>query len=267
MVLQRAFKFSAFVILSILIAYLAVTTLCVTLDWKTEFLGINPPEKTYIIGRHFDVPIIEVSKSNELSSDGQLLSADIFFQYSGILAEGVPVHIITTGYLYNQGERENVDLVIVGFEGAKFLNYSKFVPNAQTELILRPTDSRSIIVNNLSKPIPSSDIDTTVAWDTQGDYAPYLIIKFKNTTTTPLIIRYPNLKIHVSGSDIIRQEKYSLINTRLSIAIFWLTLITSLSMLCKFAPKIFSWICSENKSTKSDNGSSRDPKQSKSLKR
>jgi hypothetical protein len=264
--IKRILKFFAFVILAIIIAYLVITIVYVTMDWKTGFLNINPPEQTHIIQRHFDVPTVEppfsVTKANEQSSEGQLLSADVFFQYKGILAEGIPVEINTTGLLYTEGQKENVNNAIVGFDGAMIYNASNYyVPNGQTPIHLLKSDSHSIIVKKPPQIMSPSDIDETIEWDTQGDYPPFLVVTFTNKT--PLTIWYPNQKIHISGSDIVRQEKYSLINTRLSIAIFWLTLMTSLSMLCKFAPKMLSWFCSENKTNKPDNNISDTPEKEK----
>jgi hypothetical protein len=79
------------------------------------------------------------------------------------------------------------------------------------------------------------DVLTTLKWDIQGEYSPFITVLFKNGTSVTTL--YPQYKIHVSGPDVVAQERYSRINQWLSIAVLFLAIVETPKLLSWFLPK------------------------------
>jgi hypothetical protein len=252
-------KVLAFAFLVIVVGYLTLITIAIIFDKPIDFLNFNSPEPTYTKYIHMDFPSLAPAETLT-RVDGKfvnlpLFSVDIALEYNGILAEMKPVKVASNGYVYAEGQKLissgnvsyslNNDLemypyvAIVGFDGAQLYNQTdpsaiNSLPNGQIAVNLQPS-SDPYIVYRPATPLSPSITKEVITWGTQGDYSPFITIIYKNNNT-PSTILYPYEKIHISGSDIDRQEKYAKTNTWLSIALFFFTLIASLTLLFQLAP-------------------------------
>jgi hypothetical protein len=265
------FKFIAFIVLALTFSLMVVMGIIFVFDIKVDNPSINPSAQSHQKVMHLFYPdpsstaipqmISDVGAGGKLENP-EILSVDVFLQYDGILAEGKPVAITANGYLYPRGEnvvtglinRGNQKLllktILVGFEGASLYNVTESSLSAGSTFALTLQSASMLQFSNL----PTKEqlqMARTITWDTQGDYYPYLSIPTNDGT---LIVAYPDYRIHVSGSDIVRQENYAKITTALTIVLFFFTLISSAEMLYKLRPEIISKILGiKNNSEKTKN--------------
>ena len=248
-------------------------------DIKVDFLSINPSEQTHTQLMHLfyppptstSVPLMYADLGSGELQNPENLSVEVFLQYNGILAEGTPVKVYLSGFVYPNSENTitgfyhlttntiTPNAILVGFEGASLQNASSNPFSTEPEIFLELEKSDKIIFAKESD-IESLPVAQVITWHTEGDYSPYIVIPSGNINkSVPLTIEYPNNKIHVSGSDIIQQEKYSRINTWLTIVLFFFTLIISFEYLYKLNPELISKILGIERCEKTEYDRTEDP--------
>lgn len=222
------------------------------LDWKVDFLNINPSEQSHTKTVYLTYPPTHHEPFNLIDEGGGgdiinplLFSVDIFLQYDGVLTEGSKVDIAAVGWVYPNGEKELPiikdeygevgRMVAVGFEGASpynplFRNQSDYA--GQINVRLQNVQIRQMFDPKYVKMLPKLK---NITWENQGDFEPY--ITFVSSNYTVVTVSYPNYKIHVSGADVKRQERYARIQTSLTIVLFFFTVIASIGLLVPLIPK------------------------------
>jgi hypothetical protein len=99
-------KVIAFGVLAFIIFLTTVAAIWNFLDWKTDFLGINPPDKLHPLKvMHLEYPPASISGSivihypNNTVKGLPMLSLDVAIQYRGTLIEQTPVDMGANGYV------------------------------------------------------------------------------------------------------------------------------------------------------------------------
>ena len=249
---------------------MVVTAFINIIDYKTDFLNLNPPDQInqkFII---FNYP--DLGYANDLMHDENgtitnlpLMTIEIVLQYQGILAEGSKVDVYAVGFIHHnenfvQKVRVNDSVVanvaVVGFENAIPYNKSdwpNFVSSGQIPIFLEYQPTPTAYLPDTT--MPPRLMRESITWNSQGDYSPFITFLYYNGTDATVITQdYPEQKIHVSGSDIVRQEKYSRINTWITIALFVFTTITILQLLVYLIPKRYlAWFLSEDGDSHAEN--------------
>jgi hypothetical protein len=255
-----------FFLLVAIILFLTATVIANYFDYKVGFLDINPPDKH--TDKYIDlyyppssqIPIVEKLPSGDIVNL-PLFTVHILLRYNGTLTEGSKVDIIAKGYAYPEGQKllsapiglnrntklenqpiEMKYIVLAGFEGSS-KNYdesSAIMPFSRGEFLVFMEDYNNTAIHRLFR---LKDYDVvppvqSITWDTQGDYSPY--ITFVSSNRTIITAQYPDYKIHVSGSEVVKQERYARISVLLAIVLFFFTLIQSISYLCKLNPELIS---------------------------
>lgn len=232
------------------------------LDVKVDTFNINPSTQTNYITLYLSYPSLD-AKSIQLMDVGAgytptnlpLLSVEILLAYDGYLTEKKEVTVKAFGIVYGDGKKEiwsclsdtpNMPKspeyrhnILIGFEGASPSNESQEQYNLNGEFVTTlneaSNDTQRVLFIKKSAmkdlPIPSH----SMTWETQGDYYPYITVYFLNGTSSH--IPYSNYKIHVNTPDIERQDRYSRINTSLTIVLFFLSLLASIELLTQLFPK------------------------------
>ena len=141
-------------------------------------------------------------------------SADIFLRYYGTLTERQPVYVSTGGFVYPPDGQKLIGTknpsfnysVLVGYTGASL--YNETISNPAVPFIGGQTYAP--LVENSTPQISSIPVDLPqslfpwnqiITWDVQGDYYPYIMIKFSNGTE--ITQTYPDYKIHINGYDVV----------------------------------------------------------------
>ena len=237
-------EFFRSIIISFLIAVIVIIVIIVyanIADLKIDFLNINPSDEMYRKSIVFDYPPTGPSGpmitygANGTWLTGPSFTIEIFLEYSGNLAEGLPVELMVIGSLYPPGA-QTIASVDVGFVGS--LYYSAEGPALSNvppiiRVNLQNTSTYGLIIP--SDVMPSK----TITWDVQGDYSPFITIISRNGSKPNTVI-YQDYKIHVSPFVVVQQEKYSRINTTLSTALFIFAVVESLALIVRFLPK--TWL-------------------------
>lgn len=259
-----------FFIVVFFIFILTIILTCSVIFDNLDLLGMGTANQRPPIVLHLLYPppsalyqdIIEQSPNNMSS----LVTVNIALQFSGPLVEGTPVNVSAVGFVYGEG-RETIKSIsffetnknkvtfphyaMFGFEGASVYNESDTnfdTPNAEFPIDLQEnSDVLTLLRWDNEKPWPPYQ---SLKWDLQGDYYPILSITFNNETTVTTV--YRDKKIHVSGSEIIRQERYAKISTWLAIAILVLTIVTSADLLFKLRPKFITDLLNKTKSSNNE---------------
>ena len=245
------------------IIYLVFVAAVNVFDKKIDYFNINPsPQTNYkLITLEYPQPPsnaitqidIDVGAGGKLSTHLPLLSVQILLSYEGYLSERKKVNVTATGVVYNEGKTEVISLVghnmqtmayghyvSIGFEGTSPYNESDQNAFSTGEFIINleeaPNDTlqsiilkKSVLVNSSLPKYPE------ITWETQGDYYPYVVVYFNNSSSVRST--FTDYKIHVSGTDIEQQEKYSRINTSLTIVLFVFSLVASMELLSRAFPK------------------------------
>lgn len=260
---KRQFLVSLLIIA--LMVLLTLTVIANYFDYKIDFMNINPSEKH--IDKYIDlyypptamIPIEERTETGEIVNQ-PLFSVHILLRYDGDLVEGKKVDAIAVGYAYPKGqtllstpnllsrqvkyENQSVDLkyvVLTGFDGTSNYNESSsMMPFSRGELLVfmedynNPTMHRIFRLKDYDMVPPTA----TITWDNEGDYSPYITFVDSNKTITT--VPYSDYKIHVSGSEVVKQEKYARISTWLAIVLFVFTLFQSITFLREINPDLVS---------------------------
>ena len=212
------------IILLVVTIILLVTAFVNIIDYKTNFLNLNPPV-TYsksIILRYPDIGpeyfvIVNSSQAIENPAEPILLTFNITLQHQGILAENTNVDVIANGVIHS--DVDQIKYVTVGFEDAEPFNGEILMP--EPSHIANYTSSIPLIFDpTLTQHYPDTILET-ISWNTQGDYLPFVTIYYANKSQ--ITTEYTKQKIHIAGSDIVEQEKYSRINTWIAIALLIFT--------------------------------------------
>ncbi|MGB8219849.1 MAG: hypothetical protein WCE46_05640 [Methanoregula sp.] len=240
----RFFKWLTFLALLISIVFLTATVIYNYADWKLDFLGINPHDPIQQEDVHVWYPY-----TAPLATTTPYFSADIFLRYYGTLTERQPVYVSTGGFVYPPDGQKLIGTknpsfnysVLVGYTGASL--YNETISNPAVPFIGGQTYAP--LVENSTPQISSIPVDLPqslfpwnqiITWDVQGDYYPYIMIKFSNGTE--ITQTYPDYKIHINGYDVVQQEKYTRVSTWLAIVLFFLTVILSGEIFYKVSPDI-----------------------------
>jgi hypothetical protein len=261
------------VLLAVIIFLTTVAAIMNFLDWKTDFLGINPPDKLHQPKvMHLEYPPASISGSiiinypNNTVKGLPMVSVDVAIQYSGTLIEQTPVNIGANGYVYADGIGKiaglnvpelNIDfdtVLILGFEGANFNDTNtnvQHLPFGQIYINLRNDENATKIHYSVPKSDQPLEVLQTLKWDVQGDYSPYTTILFSNGTSVTTL--YPQYKIHVSGSEVVAQEHYSRVNFWLSVALFFFALVEAPRYLSPLLPRKWQEKLGINKKANANN--------------
>ena len=175
------------------------------------------------------------------------LAINVTLQYQGVLAEGTPVNVSANGDLYDLNFP--MKFLSVGFEGANS-NVSEHGEILMTNPLTSPQINYPSQMNlaleagaGYMLPLIATKQFETINWDASGDYTPFITIWYLNNT--PITYEYPTEKIHVAESDVVIQEKFSIVNLWLTIAILFAT---SVMLILSIIPKKYlDWLVSEDK--------------------
>jgi len=272
------FKGIVFVGLTVLIFFLLNVTYNQITNYGLNVLNPSPSEEF-----HQQIVHIDCSQSKNRVDLGTndtanlpLCSVDVALEYYGPLVEGIPVNVAAMGFVYPEGQNDLKSVfdnktqtffysAIIGFEGASVYNESNIPINGfQGNLIggaivvplMNETGYQKIRTDHIP---PLTPIYQTITWPVQGDYYPFVTVDFKNQTGF-YTITFPDTKIHVDSEEVKRQDDYSKINTWLTIALFFFTLLASLEIWYKLLPlRIKRWFGVEDNTKNGDNGTSGDP--------
>ncbi len=259
------------ILLVLIILFLSATVIANYFDIKVDFLNINPSDQHHekYIDLYYPqnsmVSIFETLPGGDIENL-PLFSVHILLLYDGELIEGKKVDVIAVGYVYpdgqkllsppekivqtvkyydSQGNGEEVDLnyiVLGGIEGAEHYQDSEailpFSRGRFPVLMHDYNNTQKLRIFRLTEEQKGSRPHATITWNTQGDYSPFIIFVDSNKTINS--IKYSEFKVHVSGSEVAKQEKYARISTWLAIVLFFFTLIESISYLRRLNPDFFS---------------------------
>jgi len=253
-----------FVIFSLAVMLMIIVAAVNIFDIQTDQFNINPSPVSnykivYLSYPSMNAQLIDAGANNTVRNL-PLLTVEILLQYNGYLTEKKQINVTALGFVYGDGKKEIVNNfegtdghnIYIGFEGATSYNESEtdYVDGAFPinlyELQYEPSSIgyfKKGIMKNFSLPVHS------ITWEMQGDYYPYITICYANNTIQN--VRFEDYKIHVSGSDIEQQEKYSRINTSLTIVLFFFSLIASIELLSRFF--FISFGSSENNPKNAEN--------------
>lgn len=180
--------------------------------WPLSY--INPPERAEPLYRTLDYPYHSL-----FSFQGSLIvEVQIALVTDAPLAEEVPATISAIGGL--NGSSADVSYVFVGFIGS-----SPYSPIANVlmvgyqfpyiELQRNGTIQYGFAGGGVGFLITGKP--QVIVWHSQGDYAPVLVIWFRNSTT--ITETFPSLTVHVNSADVARSERYNRVNQALSVAL------------------------------------------------
>jgi hypothetical protein len=210
--------------------------------------------------------VVILNSSNFYSSPWEL-EINVTLQYQGILTENTPVNVSANGNLYDFNFP--MKFLSVGFEGANSnvgqrgeilmrdsLNCPRFNYPAQLDLSLESG------AGYMRPPIATKQFGT-ISWDAPGDYTPFVTIWYLNNTS--VTYEYPTEKIHVSGSDIAIEEKFSTINLWLTIAMLFAT---SVMLILAIIPKRWlDWLVTEDVKPQRENNAPSECKKESEVKK
>jgi len=173
------------------------------IDWKIDFLNINPSAKQNEIIQSFDYPSSSPTGPHIIIGENgttglPLFSVTIGLLYYGTLVEGFPAYLTAIGSIYPEG-MQVINEVYVGFEGASYYSDTSSVLSNTPPLYkpkLKPSDVYTITI--LTGKVPTLPI----TWSAPGDYCAYIYVSFKNGSA-PTTITLQDFKVRVRGSDII----------------------------------------------------------------
>jgi hypothetical protein len=186
-------------------------------DWKISWLGNPPVEKKSIYIPLTYPPTLNAYKfSTETGSIVPIVTFEITLEYNDTIIERNPVKMKVHGDIQPMGK--DIGYVSVGFEGA--LTYR---------------ENRSSIIYEMPPVFHFDDTTKIITWEVQGDYYPYVIIYFENSSS--IIHHYQDYKLHVSSIQEANQERHDRINIALGMSLFLFTIITGLGFLKYFLPK------------------------------
>jgi hypothetical protein len=217
---------------------------------------INPSEENPPLGRHINLPSNEPADItmyvNGTRTEPIWVHLDIYLKYKdGVLVAGTPVDVYILGIITSEGQKQlrpvgigkdgkisNIEFTFVGATKYNRTDPNHSYPESWEDVFLVPMPDNQTDkywpFNTLDK-VPDVVSKTTLLWDTEGDYSPIIYAYDKNDT--PFTKEYPFQKIHVSGSDIIRQENYSKVNQALTIAVLLFTILEGIKLLSEYYPK------------------------------
>lgn len=232
------FNILAFTVLLLITIFLTSYSVPIILE-----LYSHPLEKAHTTHIRLTFPdkILGFKKSLNGSIQTDLAaSADLYLIYDEPLVEGTNVTIKGGGCLFPLGRN------IIGFVSNVPLEIRQntmtgiFEGSTGVKKDVNPSGYFDIPLDYCNVPGVYEEsnlpILENITWDSEGDYSPYLI--FPRITGEHDTIYFNDIKIHVGGQDILRQERYSNTNTWLSIIFFVFTIITALTLLCSLGREI-----------------------------
>lgn len=261
MTIKTVFRIIVFGVVIILLACLGGLAFVNLSD-----LNLASPSQQYSKVIHLTYPnnypenVVLLNSSNFYSSPWEL-EINVTLQYQGILTENTPVNVSANGNLYDLNFP--VKFLSVGFEGANSnvgqrgeilmrnpLNCPQFDYPAQSDLSLETGAG-------YMRPLLATKQFGAISWDAPGDYTPFMTVWYLNNTS--VTYEYPTEKIHVSGSDIAIQERFSIINLWLTIAMLFAT---SVMLILAILPKKWlGWFVSEDVDTEREDNATPESKE------
>jgi hypothetical protein len=243
----------AFFALLTLVSVLIVFSLSIILD-----LSNHQPENPHVKYVHLDYPSDIILPASVYTHEGildnpLLFSADIYLIYDEPLVEGTIVTVKGVGLLYPNGQKvigsfknNNTGEIFHNAAIGGFREAFSFNKSSPHDTKYNFNGAFPILFKNSSMPlavIPDKDIQLLpiiqqIHWENQGDYLLYVLFPYSNGTSR--IFLFDDNKIHVNGPEIMWQEKFSEINTWLSIVLLVFTVITTIKLLSKMGRKMCS---------------------------
>jgi hypothetical protein len=199
--------------------------------WPLSYF--NPPEKPTNLYFNLDYPI---QSGFIWMSNGQMVHVEVNLSAPTRIAEDLPVTMTAVGSV-SSSYSQNITHVFVGFTGAT-------VYSAQENVYPIGSQFESIDLTQQYEPMPFIGLaigpkiggaPQTIVWKVQGDYAPTIVILFKNFTA--ITQTYPYLAVHVASVDVARSERYNRVNTALSIALVGFGFVEGAKILIELAEK------------------------------
>jgi hypothetical protein len=177
------------------------------------FSYFNPPETVQPLYRNLDYPPIFLFEPE--SSHPLIVHVELTLSPSAPLAEGVSADLSAAGSV-NSSYAWKISQVFVGFIGS-ILTSNLRMANFQFPFVIlsqgnRPTTSMVGTIGPLIGGTPVS-----IMWNKPGDFEPFMVILFVNSTTVP--VTFPYLPVHVNSLDVARSERYNRVNAAVSIAL------------------------------------------------
>jgi hypothetical protein len=244
--LLTSIKVLTIIALIVLNGYIAFYIYANLRDWKITALNINPPDKAYQTVLTVTYP--PSTKGPILYINASIIWFEILINYTGEIAERQPVTVWAYGTLSPEISQQIHD-VSIGFEGA--------LPYVESGTVVSITPAyagvdlvpNATVSSNVGLPINLGALlagdPQTINWQVQGDYYPTITIGYNSVYYVNYTVQnYPDFRIHVSASDVVQQEKYSKINTALSIALVLFAFVESLNFIARFVPtdRLKNWI-------------------------
>ena len=201
-------------------------------NYKISFLNINPPDETYEIPLTISHPPT-IGTGFYIENSSSTIYIRIVLRYNGILAERQPILLSASGTLSPQ-LAEEVFSISVGFVGA--LPYSEndeiITIGSGWGISLKPTSKAPNIGISLGAGLEGSS--EVISFPVQGDYYPIINIFYDDFTTVRE--SYELHRLHVSGAETLRQERYSRINTVLSLSVFLFACVEIIHLIFRLFP-------------------------------
>jgi hypothetical protein len=171
------------------------------------FSYFNPPETVQPLHFSLNYPI---ESSFIWLNKAAIVHVNVTLKPSAPLAERVAVNMTAEGSVLS-AYAPTINNVLVYFVGAipYSLEGNVRVIGSQFGVI--------ILGHSTQTPTILSGAHETIMWNTQGDYAPVMVIVFHNLTSRTET--YPYLAVHVNSVDAARSERYNRVNIAVSVAL------------------------------------------------
>jgi hypothetical protein len=188
------------------------------------FSYFNPPETVETLYRNLDYPPIFLF---EPESRPLIVHVELTLKPGAPLAEMVPTYLSAVGSV-NSSYAMNISQVFVGFVGSRPTGNVRMANFQFPFVILSQTgkffDFAWLVIGPVIGGTPIS-----IVWDKQGDFEPFMVISFTNSTTASLT--FPYLTVHVNSLDVARSERYNRVNAAVSIALVFFAFVEGYGML------------------------------------
>lgn len=188
------------------------------IDWKIDFLGINPSEPHS--ERHFPVMTYPPSNGSGFQigdPSNTIIFEDFYLRYNGSTpVENQPLELSVIGTLA-PSFAEKIHSVSFYFDGALPYPVGSGTYTGGWGISLYPTTNHQSNAISLGAFIWGTPV--VINWQVQGDYYPSITINYGNFThITQSYLDCQNFRIHIDSTDVLRQQSSNRINTSISIA-------------------------------------------------
>ena len=194
-----------------IISYCGIQVTVIALDYKTDFLNINPQiqynntltcKSFYYEFPPYWGPDKLIYSGSAIKSGLPLFSITTSYMFNDTLAVGGPFFYTASGEIFPEGQKiiEEVDL---SFQGATYVDdlFSSVQPTFTVPL--HETDVPSMVIPTSSIPIPW----LPVKWNSEGQFHPYVHIAFNNGSLVNVDI--DDGYVYVAGSSVLQQQAFT----------------------------------------------------------